>query len=91
MSLLGIIQIPFDRYFQKQREGLLRTLCSILIFLFSLVNAVTFTKPIVIYCLNFEINNKIAPVRGCGTLHRFLFTSINYFGSNCILCNFKNI
>lgn len=59
MSLLVNIQIPFDRYFQKQGEGLLRTLCSILIFHFLHVNGVTFTKPKVIRNLNFEIDNTL--------------------------------
>lgn len=66
MSLLGIIQIPFERYFQKQRECLLRTLCSILIFLFLHVNGVTFTKPKVILNLNFEIDNTLLLLEDVG-------------------------
>lgn len=67
MSLLGIIQIPFDGYLQKQGEGLLRPLSSMLIFLFFLrVYAVTFTKPKVIWNLNFEIDNTLLLLEDVG-------------------------
>lgn len=45
MSLPGIIQILFDECFQKQEEGLLTTLHSILTFFLS-DHGVSFTKTV---------------------------------------------
>lgn len=84
-SLAGVIQIPFDEHFQKQEEGLLTALYSILTGFLS-DHGVSFTKTNVVWnCLVMHF-----PVRVCVTSHSFLFRLGNLFDSNCILCDFKN-